>query len=53
GKPSLLFKLKTVAEYMKKIKEVYTQYPSEPKELPLWKNKVDSILLDFNKALEK
>ncbi|MEM3351548.1 MAG: digeranylgeranylglycerophospholipid reductase [Saccharolobus sp.] len=53
GKPSLLFKLKTVAEYMKKIKEVYMQYPSEPKELPLWKNKVDSILLDFNKALEK
>jgi geranylgeranyl reductase family protein len=53
GKPSLLFKLKTVAEYMKKVKDVYKRFPAEPNGLMKWKYSVDSIILEFNKALEK
>ncbi|TRM82901.1 geranylgeranyl hydrogenase, partial [Sulfolobus sp. A20-N-G8] len=53
GKPSLLLKLKVVAEYMKKIKEAYRNYPNDPKDLMKWKSNVDTIISDFTNALGK
>ncbi|AWR94219.1 digeranylgeranylglycerophospholipid reductase [Acidianus brierleyi] len=52
GKPSLLFKLKTVAEYMKKIKEIYNEYPSSPEDLNKWKARVNDTLLNFDQAIK-
>lgn len=53
GKPSLLLKLKVVAEYMKKIKEAYRNYPNDPKDLMKWKSNVDTIISNFTNALGK
>ncbi len=52
GKPSLLFKLKTVAEYMKKMKEVYNEYSSSPKDLDKWKARVNNTLLNFDQSIK-
>ncbi len=52
GKPSLLFKLKTVAEYMKKIKETYNEYPSSSAALNKWKAKVNDTLLNFDQSIK-
>ena len=46
-KPSLLFKLKTVADYMKKIKELYTGYPEEPHNFNRWRSKVEQLLKEY------
>jgi digeranylgeranylglycerophospholipid reductase len=51
GRPSLLMKLKTVAEYMKKIKEHYANYPAKPEDLPKWKRETDSLVLEFNESI--
>ena len=51
GRPSLLFKLKTVAEYMKRIKQLYLNYPTSPSGLKQWKESVDSAILEFNNAM--
>lgn len=51
GRPSLLMKLKSVAEYMKKIKEHYAEYPSNPEDLMKWKSVTDSLILEFNKTI--
>jgi len=53
GKPSLLFKLKIVAEYMKRVKELYKNFPTDPSNLIKWKNSVDSVILEFNQVLQK
>ncbi|ARM77039.1 digeranylgeranylglycerophospholipid reductase [Acidianus manzaensis] len=53
GKPSLLMKLKTVAEYMKEIKTLYRSYPSNPEDLEKWKSKVNSIVSEFDNAISK
>nr|4OPT_A Chain A, Conserved Archaeal protein [Sulfolobus acidocaldarius DSM 639] len=51
GRPSLLFKLKAVAESMKKIKELYLNYPRSPSSLGSWRREVDNVLTEFNKSL--
>jgi geranylgeranyl reductase family protein len=51
GRPSLLFKLKTVAEYMKRIKQLYLNYPTSPSGFKQWKESVDSAILEFNNAM--
>lgn len=53
GKPSLLMKLKSVAEYMKEIKSLYKSYPNKPEDLQKWKTKVNAIVLDFDHAINK
>jgi len=51
GRPSLLFKLKTVADYMKRIKQLYLNYPQSPTMLNQWKESVDRTILEFNNAI--
>ncbi|MEM0373625.1 MAG: digeranylgeranylglycerophospholipid reductase [Sulfolobaceae archaeon] len=51
GKPSLLFKLKTVAEYMARIKAHYKNYPKSSKELMRWKMETDNIIEEFSRSL--
>ncbi|BDC18075.1 digeranylgeranylglycerophospholipid reductase [Acidianus sp. HS-5] len=53
GRPSLLMKLKTVAEYMKKAKDLYRTYPVDPKNLEQWRNEVSKLLLDFDNLMNK
>lgn len=53
GKPSLLMKLKTVAEYMKEIKSLYKTYPKNPTELEKWKAQVNSLILEFDSSMNK
>lgn len=52
GRPSLLFKLKTVAEYMKKMKEHYKNYPATPNTLHKWKIETEKIIMEFLKVIE-
>lgn len=53
GRPSLLMKLKVVAEYMKKAKDLYREYPSDPNNLEQWKSEVNKLLLDFENLMNK
>ncbi len=53
GRPSLLMKLKIVAEYMKKAKDLYRSYPTDPKNLEQWKSEVNKLLLDFDNLMNK
>ncbi|EZQ11141.1 MULTISPECIES: digeranylgeranylglycerophospholipid reductase [Acidianus] len=51
GRPSLLFKLKVVAEYMKKIKDQYRNYPINYQGLEKWRSGIYGIMSDFDKSL--
>lgn len=46
-RPSLLFKLKSVSEYMNKLKALYEGYPPSPAELSKWSRKVESLLNEY------
>ncbi|KSW12320.1 dehydrogenase [Pyrodictium occultum] len=46
-RPSLLAKLKTVADYMKRIRQLYTEYPEEPSGLPSWIKKVNMLIEEY------
>lgn len=46
-RPSLLFKLKLVAEYMYALKMHYYNYPSSPREFPRWYNKGENLLAKY------
>jgi len=52
-RPSLLAKLKLVADYMKSIKQLYEEYPEEPDKLSDWVRRVDALVSEFEKKLEK
>ena len=51
GRPSLLMKLKTVAEYMGEMKALYRSYPDSPEGLNKWSQKVSELLKEFERAL--
>lgn len=51
GRPSLLFKLKTVADYMKRMKNLYYNYPKDPKNLNKWKASVNELVTEFINAV--
>lgn len=53
GKPSLLMKLKTVAEYMKEIKSLYKSYPSKPEGFRKWRSNITSLISEFDNAISK
>ena len=46
-RPSLLVKLRRVAEYMNKAKELYMKYPEEPSELSKWIGEVNNLFNEF------
>ncbi|RLE56319.1 MAG: hypothetical protein DRJ40_06040 [Thermoprotei archaeon] len=51
-KPSLLLKLKVLADYMSKVRELYLRFPLSPREFPKWKSEVEHILLQAHHDLE-
>lgn len=51
SRPSLLFKLKTVADYMKRFKNLYYDYPKDPKEIMKWKARVEALTAEFINAI--
>ncbi|ABM81089.1 digeranylgeranylglycerophospholipid reductase [Hyperthermus butylicus] len=50
-RPTLLAKLKTVADYMKKIKELYMRYPENPSGLKQWVREVENLLKEYEARL--
>lgn len=50
-RPSLLLKLKMVADYMRRIKEIYANYPEQPRELSSWRIKVEQLLREYEVKL--
>ncbi len=51
GRPSLLVKLKTVASFMKDMKDQYRNYPEAPEGLERWKAEVKELLDRFEIAM--
>jgi geranylgeranyl reductase family protein len=51
GRPSLLFKLKTVADFMGQMKSLYKRYPATPEGLERWKAEVKEVIERFEIAL--
>ncbi|AEM39351.1 geranylgeranyl reductase [Pyrolobus fumarii 1A] len=46
-RPSLLLKLKLVAEYMEKVRKLYHAYPEDPRKLAQWREQVKSLFNEF------
>jgi len=53
GRPSLLAKLKLVAEYMRRVREHYRNYPETPHGLPRWIKELENIYREYLVKLEK
>ncbi|NOZ88729.1 MAG: geranylgeranyl reductase family protein [Crenarchaeota archaeon] len=51
GRPSLLSKLRIVAEYMKKVREHYRGYPDTPQGLEPWRARLRSLYSEYRAAL--
>jgi len=51
GKPSLLAKLKVVADYMSQVKDMYKNYPRSPEEFGDWRKKINEIFDNYKKEL--
>jgi len=51
-RPSLLAKLKTVADYMRRVKSHYLNYPEAPKELPRWAAELEEIYREYRARIE-
>lgn len=47
SRPSLLYKLKVVVDYMGKIKALYGEYPRDPKGFPAWRDRVEKLICEF------
>ncbi|MCX8195492.1 MAG: geranylgeranyl reductase family protein [Acidilobaceae archaeon] len=52
GKPSLLTKLLRANDYMRKIKELYLQYPEGPAGLARWSSQVEALVAEYKKVME-
>lgn len=51
SRPSILYKLKTVVDYMKKIRDLYKLYPSDPSGFLKWKVNVEKLIFEFKERL--
>ncbi len=51
GRPTLLLKLKTVADYMKRVRSLYLEYPASPEDLPRWRARVAELYSSYFKDL--
>jgi len=47
SRPTILFRLKTVKEYMGKIAELYEKYPSSPEKFISWKSLVEKLINEY------
>ncbi len=52
-RPSLLARLKMVADYMKRVKELYHSYPEDPERLEAWRRRVKALFSEFISRLER
>ena len=52
-RPSLLAKLKLVAEYMGRVKQLYQEYPERPEGLEAWRQRVKTLYSEFIEKLER
>ncbi len=52
-RPSLLAKLKLVADYMRRVKQLYQEYPEEPRRLEEWGARVKALYSEFIEKLER
>ncbi len=50
-RPTLLAHLRTVAEYMKRVKELYSNYPETPSGLPKWAQSVEDLFTELELSL--
>ncbi|MEM3615737.1 MAG: NAD(P)/FAD-dependent oxidoreductase [Candidatus Methanomethylicia archaeon] len=48
SKPSLLYRLKLVVDYMERIKNFYRAYPKGPADFQLWRKDVEKLIMNFN-----
>lgn len=46
-RPSLLLKLRSVVEYMSKVRALYESYPRSPVELPVWSRRLEELLEEY------
>jgi len=51
GKPVLLTKLILVAEYMRKAKNLYLNYPESPEKLEEWTQRVENLYAEYKKTV--
>ena len=51
GRPSLLPRLVRVAEYMKKVRALYLEYPEDPEGLQRWVARVEKLYSDYKKSM--
>lgn len=51
SKPSLLYKLKIVVDYMGKIKNLYKSYPNVPSGFLDWKSSVEKLIVEFKERI--
>lgn len=51
GRPSLLMRLKDMADTMKKAKALYQRYPNSPEDLPPWSREVRELIEGFKKRI--
>jgi len=51
GKPILLTKLILVAEYMRKAKNLYLNYPESPEKLDEWTQRVEDLYAEYKKTV--
>mgnify|MGYP000103034070 CR=1 FL=1 len=47
SRPTLLYRLKTVRDYMEKIKALYSNYPEDPSNFIKWRAKVNALISDY------
>ena len=47
SKPTILFKLRIVRNYMRRMKQLYQKYPEKPEGFINWRNKVESLINEF------
>jgi len=51
SRPTLLYKLKLVRDYMDKVKKMYQKYPESPSGFPKWNKKVYGLFEEFKKKI--
>ncbi len=53
SRPSLLLKLKSLADYMNKVKKHYYRYPENPRFLPKWEKELLKIYNEFKAKISQ
>ncbi|RLE78523.1 MAG: hypothetical protein DRJ51_09405, partial [Thermoprotei archaeon] len=52
-RPTILREVKTVKDYMDRVKGLYLEFPRKPEEFLKWRNYVNSLFTEFEGWLER